>query len=243
MAEKVLKYLLLKHEIVEKINNEEYKVGEMIPSEREFMDIYQMSRITVRKAIDDLVNEGYLHRIQGKGTYVKTDEHNYDLFSLTSCTQDIMNSGMVASRKIINAEVLSADKLRQRRLDLPDGEKVFKLERVYYADGTPINDTTTYLPLGTFPGLEKHSFDRESLYEILEKEYGVRITNARRTIEAVLAHEEVAENLEVNEGEPLLLFRSITLGLVNGVEKPIETFKSHYRTDIYKFYLNQIRTK
>lgn len=243
MADKVLKYLLLKREIVAKINNEEYRIGEIIPSEREFMDIFQMSRITVRKAIDDLVNEGYLYRIQGKGTYVKSDEHNYDLFSLTSCTQDITSSGMVASRKIITAEVMSADKVRQRRLHMSNGEKVFKLERVYYADGTPINDTTTYLPLTLFAGLEEHSFDRESLYEILEKQFGVKITNARRTIEAVLAHEEVAENLEVNEGEPLLLFRSITFGMVNGVERPIETFKSHYRTDIYKFYLDQIRTK
>jgi len=243
MAEKVLKYYQLKRKIIKKINDEEYKVGGLIPSERELMETYQMSRITVRKAIDDLVNEGYLFRVQGKGTFVKTDESYYDLFSLTSCTRDIQNKGMAATRRVLTKETLEADKMRQRRLGLSEGEKVFRMERVYYADGVPLNNTITYLPLALFPGLEEYDFENESLYAILEREYGVKITHAKRTIEAVLAHEEVAENLEVNEGEPLILFRSTTYGEVNGQERAIETFKCHYRTDTHQFYIDQVTTK
>ena len=71
MEGKLPKYYLLKKEILNKIETGEYQEGSMIESERELMECYQFSRITVRKAIDELVNEGYLYRIQGKGTYVK----------------------------------------------------------------------------------------------------------------------------------------------------------------------------
>lgn len=74
LDDRVPKYYQLKKILIEKINNEEFEVNVPIPSERELTELYQVSRITVRKAIEELVNEGYLYKIQGKGTYVKTDE-------------------------------------------------------------------------------------------------------------------------------------------------------------------------
>lgn len=241
MGDKILKYSVLKHKIIEKINNEEYKVGDLIPSERELMEKLQVSRITVRKAIDDLVNEGYLYRIQGKGTYVKSDEISHDLFSIISCTEDIRNRGMTPSTRVISAEVLPADKRRARSMQLADGELILRLERVYFANNVPINYTITYLPLSLFPNLDKHNFSTESLYSILENEYGVKITHAKRTLEAVLAHEQTSEYLDVKPGEPLILFRCQTYGEVNGEEKVIENFKCSYRTDMHKFYIDQVR--
>ncbi|HCS75651.1 MAG TPA: GntR family transcriptional regulator, partial [Clostridiales bacterium] len=78
IEERVPKYFQLKKAIIRKIEEEEYLPGGLIPSERELMEQYQVSRITVRKAIDELVVEGYLYKIQGKGTYVKTDEKGND---------------------------------------------------------------------------------------------------------------------------------------------------------------------
>lgn len=89
MEGKLPKYYLLKKEILNKIETGEYQEGSMIESERELMECYQFSRITVRKAIDELVNEGYLYRIQGKGTYVKGETETQNLFSLRSCTEDV----------------------------------------------------------------------------------------------------------------------------------------------------------
>ena len=89
LEEKLPKYYLLKRDIVNKIELGEYQEGSLIESERELMEKYQFSRITVRKAIDELVNEGYLYRIQGKGTYVKGETESQNLFCLNSCTEDV----------------------------------------------------------------------------------------------------------------------------------------------------------
>ncbi len=78
--DKVPKYYWLKRILIEKIEMEEFKSNVPILTERELMEQFQVSRITVRKAIDELVKEGYLYKIQGKGTYVKDDNYNQDLF-------------------------------------------------------------------------------------------------------------------------------------------------------------------
>jgi GntR family transcriptional regulator len=235
------KYYILKRKLIEEIDQEVFKVNETIPSERELIEMYNVSRITVRKAIDELVNEGYLYKIQGKGTYVKSDEYSQDLFSITSCTQDVIKLGMTPGRKVICAEVVIADKKRGRSLELGENEKVFRMERVYYADKEPINHTTTYLPYKLFPKIEQYDFSKDSLYKVLESEYGVQITKAKRYVEAILAEDEIAEYLEVPAGIPILLFSCVTYGIVNGKEVPIENFKCCYRSDKFKFYINQVK--
>lgn len=241
MGSKISKYAVLKNIITEKINNEEYGVGRLIPSERELMEMFSVSRITVRKAIDDLVNEGYLFRIQGKGTYVKREEVPHDLFSIMSCTEDIKKRGMVPSVRMISATVVPADKRLCRVMQLPAESLVFRLERVYYADNSPLTYAIAYLPLDLFPGLDQHDFSKESLYTVLETVYGTKITQARRTLEAVLARDKSAEYLAVKPGSPLLLFRANTLGEIAGQKRVIESFQCSYRTDLHKFYIDQVR--
>lgn len=223
------------------IDREEIGSDGMVPSERELMEMFKVSRITAKKALDDLVKEGYLYRVQGKGTFVKNDRLNQDLVLITSCTDDIIRMGMKPSKKLLLAEVIPADQARRRRLQLCEGDKVFMVKRVYFADDDPLNLTTTYLPCKLFPGIEEHDFGVESIYHVLEEKYQTKITKATRTIEAVLAGDEVSQILGVDEGKPILLFRAVTYGLVNGKEVPIETFKSYYRTDKFKFYINQVK--
>lgn len=238
---KLPKYYQLKKIIIDKIDNDEYAVSETIPSERELMAEYDMSRITVRKAIDDLVQEGYLYKVHGKGTYVKGDTNGYNLLSITSCTEDIRNMGMKPSRKVLGNEILTADKKRQRILNLGKDEQIFRLSRIYYADEDVVNYTITCLPYKYFEGIEKYDFSQLSLYEQIEKEYGVRITRADRTLEAVIAHDEIAEYLDVNESIPIILFQCISYGMINGKECPIETLKCYYRSDKFKFCIHQVR--
>ena len=238
---KVPKYYIIKREIVKKIDNDELLDDQMIPSERELIKEFGVSRITVRKAIEELVNEGYLYKIQGKGTYVKGATKTQDLFSITSCTQDIISLGMTPSRKVVNCEIIDSYPKRAREMELDKSDKLLTIDRVYYADGEPINRTVTYLPIKYFPDLEKHDFKEESLYDILEQKYNLKITRATRTIEAVLAEDDIADLLEVKEGVPVLLFRGTTYGIINNKEVPVETFKTNYRTDKYKFYINQVK--
>ena len=107
LDEKLPKYYLVKKAIVENIENEVYDSKDPIPSERELMETYQVSRITVRKAIDELVTEGYLYKIQGKGTYVKTDEGSSNLFSITSCTDDVLRLGMKPSKEVVVSKMVN----------------------------------------------------------------------------------------------------------------------------------------
>ena len=123
----VPKYYLVKQKIVEMINNEEIGPDGLIPSERELMGIFGLSRITVKKAIDDLVNEGYLYRIQGKGTFVKKDTLDQDLITITSCTQDILKLGMTPSRDFSSRRLLRLTKLCSRNYSLVRGTRYIKL--------------------------------------------------------------------------------------------------------------------
>lgn len=227
MEERAPKYYILKKVLEEKIENEEFPADEPIPSEQELMEMYQVSRITVRKAVDELVNEGYLYKIQGKGTYVKTDERSSNLFAITSCTEDVVRMGMKPTKKVMVAELVYANAKRAKALEITQEERVFMLGRILFADQEPLNYTVTFLPEKLFPGIDRHSFDRESLYQVLQEEYGVRLTKARRTIEAILARDEVAEYLDIEEGSPIILFRCVTYGIVNGKEIPVENFKCY----------------
>ncbi|PKL00242.1 MAG: GntR family transcriptional regulator [Tenericutes bacterium HGW-Tenericutes-1] len=238
---KIPKYYVLKQDIIRKIEQDELNDDQMIPSERELTEKHGISRITVRKAIDELVNEGYLYRIQGKGTYVKGDSVKQELFSITSCTRDILQMGKIPTRKVINALVIVPNSKRMRELEITATDKIFTLDRVYCADGAPVNRTIVYLPMKLFPEINRHDFGSQSLYDVLEREYNVKITRATRTIEAIAAESKIAELLMIPEGIPILLFRGVTYGIVNGKEVPIETFKSYYRSDNRRFYINQVK--
>lgn len=236
------KYIQLKKVIIGNINDEEYLIGELIPSERELMAKFDVSRITVRKAIEELVQEGYLYKVHGKGTYVKDDTNIYDLISITSCSQDVKRLGMIPTKKVILKTIEVADKKRQRLLNLGKGESVFSLNRIQYADGDPINYTLAHLPYKLMKGIEQYDFSQTSLYAILESAYGIEVTRAERTIEAIIASDEIEEYLEIEKGAPLILFKCTTYGVISGKEYPIETFKSYYRTDKFKFYINQVQS-
>ena len=243
MEEKAPKYYVIKKDIIRKIETEEYTAGETIPSERILMDYYQVSRITIRKAVDELVMEGYLYKVQGKGTYVKTDENSHDLFAITSCTEDVRKMGMTPTKRVIVSQIVPADRSRAKALGLLPGEEVFRLGRVLYASGEPLNYTVTNLPYKLFPRIDRHDFAAESLYETLNSEYGCTLTKARRTLEAVLATDEIAEYLDIGGGMPLIKFGCTTYGMMDGEELPVERFHCYYRTDKYKFYIDQIASE
>ena len=236
------KYQQIKQNLLYEINNGKFLPGDKFYSEAELKKKYSVSGITAIKALQCLTNEGYLVRYQGKGTYVKTDEGSNNLFAITSCTEDVIRLGMTPSKKTVVSELVRANVKRAKALEITIDDNVYMIGRILYADKEPLNYTLTFLPEKIFPGLtQKHAFDQESLYETIQNVYKVKITKARRTMEAILAKDEIAEYLELKEGSPIILFRCVTYGIVNGKEIPIENFKCYYRTDKFKFYIDQVR--
>lgn len=235
-------YYRLKQLIIDMIENEEIKADEAIPSEPKLMATYTLSRTTVRKAIDELVNEGYLYRIQGKGTFVKGRGFEQALIKLSGCSEDIKRLGLTPHPKVLNACITTPSKRIASLLSISEDEPTFYMERIVYGDDLPINRNKSYIPYKYVNGIETINFNQESLYKVLEQDYNICIKKAVRSIEAILANDEVADQLEVNEGSPVLLFKGQVLATErDGREFVIEHFEAIYRSDQFKFYIEQHR--
>lgn len=235
-------YYQLKQILVEMIENEEIKPDEPIPSEPKLMSTYNLSRTTVRKAIDELVNEGFLYRIQGKGTFVKGRGFEQALIQLSGCSEDIRRLGLTPYPRVLEACITKPSKRIAHILGILDGESVFYMDRIVYGDDLPINRNKSYIPYKYVPGIENIDFNKESLYKVLEQDYSIKILKAIRSIEAILANDEVADSLETSPGSPVLLFKGQVIAITeDGKEFPIEHFEAIYRSDQFKFYIEQHR--
>lgn len=234
-------YYQLKNIIIDMIENEEIGVDECIPSEPKLMQIYNLSRTTVRKAIDELVNEGYLYKRQGKGTFVKGRGFEQGLIKLTGCSEDIRRYGLEPKPYVLKEQIEKPSKKIAKKLEISTEEETFYMERVMYGDDIPINKNKSYIPYALVPGIEEIDFNKESLYKVLEKYYDIVIQRAIRTVEAILASEEIALQLQVKEGAPVMLFKGQVYGESNGKEVIIEYFEAIYRSDQFQFYIEQHR--
>lgn len=235
------KYYIIKQALIQMINNEQLLPEQLVPSETKLMQQYDVSRITVRKALEELSVEGYLYKVQGKGTFVKGSPLSQTIEKVRSYTEEIVRLGMAPSRKIIAASLAPADSKRSRALGVNLNDLLYVLKRVYYADDAPLCLTTAYLPQQYFPGIDAIDFAAYSLYDILENRYQCKITRSSLDIEAVAANEDICAYLGLQKRTPILLFRSVTYGMINGKEIPIEYFKTYYLTNKIRYTLEQLR--
>lgn len=238
--DKLPKYIIVKNEIEKGISDKKFDSENAIPSEQKLMEHFNMSRITIRKAIQELVNEGKLYTIHGKGTFVVQSDNNLDLVKLTSCTEDMKRLGYEVSRKVIFTDLHSANNYLSNLLEIRDS-KVYSAERIFYADGVSLNLTTTNLRYDLFPGIEKYDLENNSLYNILTNEYSLKIIGAKRKIKAVTPNKKVKDLLELTDNIPILYFEGVTYGEKNSIEFPFEFYQSWYRTDRFGFYVNEYR--
>ena len=233
------KYQDIKRAIYERIAAGEFTAGMVLPPERVLIEQYQVSRITIRQAIAGLVAEGVLYTSQGKGTFVRNREGDLNLVRLTSCTEDIKNLGYRPTKKVVSKEIEIANANLRADLRLNEGDRVFRLSRIFYANKITVNFTITNLVYARFPGIENFDFGYVSLYDTLRNNYGLQILRAQRKIEAVLPSEQVADHLRMSTSTPILLFSSITFGVMDSDIFPFESYTSWYRSDRYSFYLDQ----
>ena len=231
-------YLRIKDWLREAIEKGEYRPGDRIPSEHELMRRFGVSRSTIRQAVSELVLEGWLYRVQGSGTYVARPKYRQTLSRLTSFTEDMHLLGLTPRSRLLLFRVEEADEKISSALSLKPGEEVIRIERLRFADEEPMALNTSILPRQLVPGLEKRDLQRSSLYEILERRYGLILARAEQTLEPALADPYAAELLRVPIGAPLLLVEGVVY-LKNGT--PIEWVRILYRGDRYKFHIVAVR--
>ncbi|HYF83691.1 MAG TPA: GntR family transcriptional regulator [Clostridia bacterium] len=225
-------YYQLKDIICDLIENEELKPNDPIPPERELCEYHGVSRMTVNKAITNLVNEGLLYREQGKGTFVAKPKEGYQLSKLLSFTEDMKAKGLQVDTRIISFHKKSATKKIQKVLNLLEKEEVFEIKRLRLIAGEPYAIETAYLPVSLCEDLTMEKLDKKSLYDILLSEYGLKMDYAHQTIEAVILDEYESEILQVQEKSIALMFSRKTY--LEG-DRPMELTKAVYRGDKYKF--------
>ncbi|MER6831714.1 GntR family transcriptional regulator [Streptosporangium sp. NPDC000563] len=205
--------------------------GSALPPERALAVRFETSRTTVRQALSELVVEGRLVRIQGKGTFVAQPKVA-QVLQLTSYTGDLRTVGLEPDTKILDISYVTADEALARRLAINAGGRVLRLHRLRLANGEPMSIDTTHLSARRFPRLRRELEMHSSLYETLYNAYNVRLTDAEEIIETVLATPYDAQVLSVDVGLPMLL---LTRHAFDADGNPVEWAQSLYRGDRYKF--------
>lgn len=226
-------YAQIKEYILYKINSGELKPHDRVPSERSLSEQFGVSRLTVGKALKELVLEGRLYTQVGKGTFVNDQPIDQTLDRLTSFSEEMEQRGQAPSSNVIEALTIPATEMLAQRLQLPVGVSVVKLKRLRLANTRPVALETAYLIAALCEDiLERFRFERESLYTVLRTHYGVRLMYAEQELEARQASPEEATLLGLEAGSPVLSIVRVTY-MDN--ERPIEYVESAYRGDRYKF--------
>ncbi|HET7658643.1 MAG TPA: GntR family transcriptional regulator, partial [Bacillales bacterium] len=202
-------YFQLEEAIKHRIENGDWSPGDMIQSEREFAEQHKISRMTVRQAINNLVNDGYLYRQKGRGTFVAMKKFEQKLPVLTSFTEDMKTRGMKAGSKLIRFKIIPSVVEMAEELKIPLYDPIYEIQRVRLADDLPMALETTAIPANLVHGLtEEHA--KGSLYEYIEENLSSPIHSAKQMIEASAARESESEYLGIKKGSPVLLIQRTT---------------------------------
>jgi len=190
---------ILKNAIVEQT----YKQGEKIPTEIELSHQYSVSRITVRKAIKELSEEGLLVKKQGKGTFVKRKKLHRKIEHLVSFSDACKENDMTPSAVVLSKQVVIFDKALAENYNVPQGTKMIEIKRLRKADAVPVMLEINYFDYEKFHFLLDETLET-SLYQLLEHKYGIVINATKDTyLDVVKADMALSKLLEVGGGEPL----------------------------------------
>jgi GntR family transcriptional regulator len=218
----------------EKLRSElgQMEPGEPIPTETELEKKFRVSRITVRRGVEDLVAEGLLVRQQGRGTFVQRPKLTHELGLITSWTDQLRRLGFSpkTSHRKVQLEIPLAHVAEA--LCLAPDEQVIRLQRVRLASREPISYMINYLPARLLPGFAERKFKQESLYEVLVQEYGLVPAVAVDTVGTRPASEEEIDALRIDRNAPVLSVRRVSY-LADG--SPLELTIVASRGDRYQY--------
>ncbi len=232
-------YYQFKQRLMEKIQSGELGEAECLPTEMTFVTELGISRSTLRQAFNELVNEGYLSREKGKGTFVRRPKIDEGFFQrLDSFNHEMRQKGLIPGTRVLALSRVPGRADVCERLGLPEDAPLIYLCRLRLADNEPIVYLETWLPHEPLASILEEDFSESSLYQVLEERFGRRVERAVRKIEAVAANSKEAALLCVKTGAPVCLVRS-TAYLADGT--PIEHSIARYRGDRNQFTVELIR--
>lgn len=238
----VLKRKKPRDEAMEKIENyiikNRLKPDDKLPSERTMCEMWDYNRSTLRSAIKQLMLEGKLYNKVGSGTYVAREKLIRDLKDAKSLKQAAEAAGRKITTEVIGVGFCETPKNIGKKLKLPLGHKLFCLARVRCLEGIPVMISNVYLDAVRFPGLERYDFRENSLYRILNENYGVEIAGGIEKLSISTCDEQEAAHLKVAVGTPVIYQSGIT---VDAEDVPFEYFKEITRSEYISFASELVR--
>ena len=230
-------YQQLMDDIKLDISNQKYRHGDKIPSETELAEIYNVSRITVRRAVSELCDEGYLAKHQGKGTFVTPPKITRKIMQDThvhSFTATCAMSGMQPGGRTVGIRIVPSRQEEQHFLKLPKDSNVIYLQRIRTADGDPVMIENTFLPSPEFDSLLSTDLTNRSLNETLRQKYSRSLVVRQTTkVEVSRASPEHAQLLNITPGDPLFF---ITAYFLDERDNPIAIARHYFLASRFIFY-------
>jgi len=213
----------------QEIETGRWKVGEQIPVEEDLCVHFSLSRTTVRKSLDALVNLGLLHRAQGRGTFVAEPKLVEGLVNRPiGFFDDMKERGITVVTKVLELRRIEPPPIVARELQIAPGATVIEARRVRYIMDLPVVVLNSYVPFELCPSLLEADLTHTGLYQFLREHGGYKTYRAKSFVEAVGADELEAQLLWIEVGNPLLMIES-TVYLADG--RPIDYNKSRHRGD------------
>lgn len=225
-------YHQLKLHIEAQIQSGAWKPGDQVPSEAELGENFQVSRTTVRQALGELVNQGLLTRVQGKGTFVAHPRIRQYLTRLTGFTEDTQARRMKPTSRLVREEIAPASAQVAQELRIAEETPVIVVKRLRLADDLPVAVEISHLRQDLCPTFQASEFADSSLYTYLTEKFNLIPTTAHQDIEAIACPQAMAQLLGISKGRPILHIHRTTFDQSG---RPFEQVESFYRGDRYVF--------
>ena len=206
--------------------------GDRLPSEEQLLERFDVSRITVRRAIQNLIQRGMVEIRRGRGTFVLAPVISQELTRLSGFVEDMDSHGRKASARVLSQEVVAANAAVARQLSISKGTRVMRIERVRSADSVPLSFDETYLPLEIGKQIVSNDLRTKPIFSLLEQKYGIPLTEAEYRLEAAAAPARVAAALAIAEGFPVFRIERTSF-TEDG--RPIDYEILSYRSDLIRF--------
>src|ERR1700733_377620 len=218
--------------LASEITRGDLQPGDRLPSEDELLTRFSVSRITIRRAIQNLIQRGVLEIRRGLGTFVLAPKVSQELTRLTGFVEDMDTHGRKASARVVSQGVVAATSRVAQHLGISKGTRVMRIERVRLADSVPMSFDETYLPLEIGRKIVRNDLRVMPIFTLLEEKYGIPLAEAEYSLEAAAASAHVADALNVPEGAPVLRIERTSFTTEG---KPIDYEMLSYRGDLIRF--------
>ncbi len=229
-------YFKLQTEIQKKIENRQWAPGQRILAERTLAENYKVSVGTVKKALLNLVHEGYLYRIQGKGTFVAGTTLRPESLRYYRFLRNFTDHEADLKIKLVKLDKINGRQPHNRYLKIKSHQNLYELKRLFLHKQTPIVYSISYLSQNMFKNLDEfptHLFEKVTLYEALEKKYGVPTLYNQQLFGAALTDTMTARLLQIENGTALLFIEMLSFTYK---DRPYEYRKSYCVTDRRKVF-------